>query len=58
MYLLFATCIHNTTFRKPGADGKLPAVGNTVDKVSASWTNTIGEYELAAVWTDPDFDST
>ena len=38
------------------ADGKLPAVGQTVDVASASWTNTIGASELAAVWTDPDFD--
>ena len=43
--------------RKPGVDGKLPAVGNTVDIVSATWTNTIGAAELAAVVTDPDFDS-
>ena len=42
--------------RKPGTDGKLPAVGNTVDVASATWTNTIGEPELVAVWTDPDFD--
>jgi hypothetical protein len=42
--------------RKPGADGKLPAVGNTVDVPNASWTNTIGSPELIAVWTDPDFD--
>jgi hypothetical protein len=42
--------------RKPGADGKLPAVGNTVDIASASWTNTIGASELGTVWTDPDFD--
>jgi hypothetical protein len=42
--------------RKPGADGKLPPVGNTVDAATASWTNTIGAPELGAVWTDPDFD--
>lgn len=42
--------------RQPGADGKLPAVGNTVDVASASWTNTIGASELATIWTDPDFD--
>jgi hypothetical protein len=42
--------------REPNADGKLPAVGNTVDLEAASWTNTIGASELATVWTDPDFD--
>ena len=42
--------------RKPGENGKLPAVGNTVDVKNATWTNTIGEPELLAVWTDPDFD--
>jgi len=42
--------------RKPGSDGKLPAVGSTVDVANASWTNTIGAPELSAVWKDPDFD--
>jgi hypothetical protein len=42
--------------RKPGADGKLAPVGNTVDVANATWTNTIGAPELVAVWTDPDFD--
>jgi len=42
--------------RTPGSDGKLPAVGNTVDVANASWTNTIGAAELVSVWTDPDFD--
>jgi hypothetical protein len=32
-------------------------VGNTVDIEAANWTNTIGDSELAVVWTDPDFDS-
>ena len=36
--------------------GKLPPVGNTVDVASATWTNTIGDPELVAVWRDPDFD--
>ena len=44
--------------RKPGADGKLPPVGNTVDVANATWSNTIGDSELIAVWKDPDFDST
>jgi len=42
--------------RQPGKDGKVPAVGNTVDAKTASWTNTIGASELGGVWTDPDFD--
>jgi hypothetical protein len=42
--------------RKPGADGKLPPVGNTVDVANAVWTNTIGAPELITVWKDPDFD--
>ena len=43
--------------RKPDSKtGKLPAVGNTVDVPSATWTNTIGAPELITVWKDPDFD--
>ena len=42
--------------RKPGKDGKLPPVGNTVDVKNATWSNSIGDPELLAVWTDPDFD--
>jgi hypothetical protein len=42
--------------RTPGENGKLPAVGNTVDAASANFTNSIGASELATVWTDPDFD--
>ncbi|MCV3243097.1 DUF3604 domain-containing protein [Mesorhizobium sp. ZC-5] len=42
--------------RKPGADRKLPPVGDTVDIANATWTNTIGAPELIAVWTDPEFD--
>jgi hypothetical protein len=42
--------------RSLDADGKLPPVGNTVDVENATWTNTIGDPELIAVWTDPDFD--
>ncbi len=43
--------------RKPGADGKLPSVGNTVDVKNATWKNTIGTPELITTWTDPDFDA-
>ena len=44
--------------RKPGADGKLPSVGSTVDVERATWTNTIGGPELIAVWKDPGFNPT
>jgi hypothetical protein len=43
--------------RQPDATtGKLPAVGTTVDLENASFDNSIGAADLAAVWTDPDFD--
>ena len=42
--------------RRPGADGKLPAVGSTVDVETATYTNAIGEPFLEAFWQDPDFD--
>jgi hypothetical protein len=43
--------------RQPGADGKVPLVGNTVDVENATWSNSIGSPELITVWTDPDFDA-
>jgi len=43
--------------RQPGADGKVPAVGNTVDISTALYTNDIGAAQLATVWTDPDFNA-
>lgn len=43
--------------RQPGVDGKLPAVGNTVDLDTGEYSNTIGASELKAVFTDPDFDA-
>jgi hypothetical protein len=42
--------------RKPGADGKLPVVGNTVDLSTATYTNSIGAAELSTLWKDRDFD--
>ncbi len=38
------------------ADGRLPAVGNTVDSAKATYRNTIGAAELFGTWSDPDFD--
>jgi hypothetical protein len=43
--------------RKPGVDGKLPPVGDTVDLKTATWTNTIGGSGLITVWKDPEFDA-
>src|SRR5262245_5905907 len=42
--------------RKPDASGRVPPVGNTVDARNASYTNDIGDSELAVAWTDPSFD--
>ena len=44
--------------RTVGADGKLPAVGNTVDVATGQYENSIGAPELSAVWEDPEFDAT
>jgi len=41
--------------REPGADGKLPPVGNTVDLATATYQNSIGDSELFTTWSDPDF---
>ena len=38
--------------------GKLPPVGNTVNVKEATYTNDIGDSQLVAEWTDPDFDPT
>ena len=42
--------------RKPGTNGKLTTVGNTVDVENATWSNSIGDPELITVWSDADFD--
>ena len=41
--------------RQPDGNGKLPAVGNTVNVKEATWSNSIGSPELIGVWQDPDF---
>jgi hypothetical protein len=53
---IFDVAWGNADKRQRGADGKVPAVGNTVDVANATWTNTIGDPELITVWRDPDFD--
>jgi Protein of unknown function (DUF3604) len=52
--------IYNVVWSSPetralGADGKLPAVGDTVDVATASYKNSIGAPQLARVWSDPDY---
>ncbi len=37
--------------------GKLPAVGNSVDVTTASYSNSIGAPQLSASWQDPQFDA-
>jgi len=43
--------------RSLNAKGKLPPVGNTVDVLKATYTNTIGTRELSIVWEDPEFNA-
>lgn len=50
--------VHNVALsdgREENAEGEASPVGNTVDVENASYTNGIGDPELAVVWTDPDF---
>ena len=42
--------------RTPDTDGRLPPVGDSVDRRNARYANDIGAVELATVWTDPEFD--
>lgn len=37
--------------------GRVPAIQNTVNFDTATYTNDVGSTELKTVWTDPDFDS-
>ncbi len=42
--------------RSLDANGKLPAVKNTVDLKTATYANTVGAAQLSTVWHDPEFD--
>ena len=42
--------------KRVAVNGKVPAVGDTVDVNTATVANTIGAPTLATVWTDPEFD--
>jgi hypothetical protein len=43
--------------RKPDpATGKLPPIGDTVDRKAGTYANSVGSPELRVVWKDPDFD--
>ena len=53
--------VYNVVWSDPnkrpiGANGKIPAVGNTVDLATATWKDNIGAQILKTVWKDPDFD--
>ena len=39
-------------------NGKLSAIGSTVDISNATYNNSIGSISLQTIWTDPDFDAT
>jgi hypothetical protein len=41
--------------RELDSQGKLSAVGNTVDTATASYDNSIGAAELSVLWSDPEF---
>ncbi|MEM8497561.1 MAG: DUF3604 domain-containing protein [Pseudomonadota bacterium] len=43
--------------RQLDANGKLPAIGNTVDLNSGQVENSIGADSLSTLWSDPDFDA-
>ncbi|TDG12085.1 DUF3604 domain-containing protein [Seongchinamella unica] len=42
--------------RSPDAAGRLPPVGDSVDRASAGYQNSIGAPALRVRWQDPDFD--
>jgi hypothetical protein len=53
--MIYDVAWSNPQQRRPGADGKLPPVGNTVNVQQASCTNAIGAPALEVYWRDPAF---
>jgi len=43
--------------RRVDTNGKLPAIGSTVDVATATYTNDIGAIQLQTTWKDPTFDA-
>ena len=43
--------------RRVDANGKLPAIGSTVDVATATYRNDIGAVSLQTIWKDPTFDA-
>jgi Protein of unknown function (DUF3604) len=43
--------------RKKAANGKVPAVGDTLNIAKATYINSIGAPELRTVWIDPEFNA-
>lgn len=41
--------------RTPDENGVLPAVGDTVNRTTGHYSNSIGAAALSAIWQDPDF---
>ena len=51
--------VFDVSWSDPGtrhmAGGKVPAVGDTVDRARATYTNTIGARQLRTLWRDPEY---
>jgi hypothetical protein len=51
--------VYDVTWSEPGkrrmTNGRVPAVGDTVDRARASYTNSIGARQLRKLWRDPDY---
>jgi len=43
--------------RSLNSQGQLPSVGDTVDRETGLYTNTLGSVELSTLWQDPEFNA-